>query len=82
MNITIETNIPLPQRVGGRLKGSKYPFAQMQPGDSFLVPSDVKPSTLRAAVSAFSKKAEAPVKKFAIRVVDNGVRVWCTGVES
>lgn len=35
--ITIEKNVPVPARRGGRSLIHLYPFAQMSPGDSFEV---------------------------------------------
>ncbi len=73
MTFTIETNIPVPSRKGGR-SGSKYPFAQMDVGHSFLVGSDVKATTIRSAVGAFTKDNKD--FKFVVRAVPEGIRVW------
>jgi hypothetical protein len=73
MTFIIETNIPVPSRKGGR-SGSKYPFAQMDVGHSFLVGSDVKATTIRSAVGAFTKDNKD--FKFVVRAVPEGVRVW------
>lgn len=74
MTFTIESDIPVPKRTGGRAGGSKYPFAQMQIGQSFLVGSDVKVTTVRSAIGAFTKNH--PDFKFAVRSTEAGVRVW------
>ena len=73
MSFTIETNVPVPSRKGGR-SGSKYPFAQMDVGHSFLVGSDVKVGTIRSAVGAFTKDNKD--FKFMVRTVPEGIRVW------
>jgi hypothetical protein len=73
MNFTLDTNIPLPSRKGGR-PASKYPFAEMQVGHSFLVPEGVKPATIRSAIGAFTKAN--PGAHFAMRTTEGGVRVW------
>jgi hypothetical protein len=73
MTFVIETGVEIPGRKGGR-QGSKYPFAQMSVGQSFLVGSDVKVSTIRSAIGAFSK--DKPEYKFAVRDTPEGVRVW------
>ncbi len=73
MTFKIETGIEIPGRKGGR-SGSKYPFAQMDIGQSFLVGSDVKVSTVRSAIGAFTKTH--PDFKFAVRDTEDGVRVW------
>ena len=53
---------------------SVYPMAIMDIGDSFLV-DDLKGKlqSLRSAVSRYGVKNN---KSFAVRVVDNGIRVW------
>jgi hypothetical protein len=74
MTFTVETNVELPTRKGGR-SGSKYPFAQMDVGQSFLVGSaDAKVTTLRSAIGAFMKGHTG--YKFAVRAVEGGIRVW------
>ncbi len=78
MTFVLEDGVPIAARRnsgnGGR-RGSKYPFAQMQPGQSFLVPEDVKTLTVRSAVGAFNKRNQADCK-FAVRVTPEGTRVW------
>lgn len=73
MTFVIETGVEIPGRKGGR-SGSKYPFAQMRVGQSFLVGSGVKVSTIRSAIGAFTKGK--PDMKFAVRDTQDGVRVW------
>lgn len=73
-NFIIEEDVPLPGRPGPRTGKSKYPFAAMEVGQSFLVGSDVKPSTVRSAIGAFMKGY--PQRRFAVRVVEGGTRVW------
>jgi hypothetical protein len=78
MTFTIETGIEIPKRTApGRRTGSKYPFAQMDVGHSFLLPADVKPTTIRSAIGAFSKRY-SDAGKFAVRGTDQGLRVWRT----
>ena len=76
MSYTIESGIPMPKRTAGR-SGSKYPFADMEVGESFAVPGDVKAATIRSAVGAFAKR-NPEVGKFAVRGTDDGLRVWRT----
>lgn len=75
---TIDKNIPIPPRIS---RGSKYRFAEMEPGDSFRSEPGDK-AKLRGAASAFKK---AHGGKFAVRsVVEKDelglerefVRVW------
>lgn len=63
--IKIEKNKPMPQR-------NKYPFRDMNIGDSFLFPAQVKDPHSAAAVAS---RNYAP-KKFAARVTPEGVRCW------
>jgi hypothetical protein len=78
VTFVLEDNVPVTPRrnagKGGR-RGSKYPFAQMQPGQSFLVPEDVRALTVRSAVGAFNKRHQTG-SKFAVRVTPEGTRVW------
>lgn len=74
MAFTVESGIPVPARKGGRAGGSKYPFATMEIGQSFLVDSETKIGTIRSAVGAFTKTHKG--YRFAIRQTDDGVRVW------
>jgi len=75
MTFQLETGFPIPPRLSfGAKRGSKYPFAIMEVGDSFAVPSDVKPQTVRSAIGAFNKTNK--ITKFAVREMDGGTRVW------
>jgi hypothetical protein len=76
----IETNVPLPGRIGGRAGKSKYPFAQMQPGQMFWAEPDTKTTTLRSAIGVF--QTSNPGYSFAVRTVEGKVGVWCTKAPS
>ncbi len=77
-NFVLETGIEIPKRTApARRSGSKYPFAQMEVGHSFLLPADVKATTIRSAIGAFSKRY-SDAGKFAVRATDQGLRVWRT----
>ena len=67
----IETGIPV---TNGKRTGtaSRYPFAQLQVDQSFLV-KDRKVDTVRSAACMASKRLGV---KFVVRSVDGGVRVW------
>lgn len=72
----IEKNVPMPPIV--RMSG--YPFAQMEVGDSFLVPFDGDDeqkvrARVATAASTFGKDHGG---KFSVRVLQDGVRVWRT----
>lgn len=68
-DVQIEKGIPIPGRGGS----SKYPWADLQVGDSFLLSSDNAPSA--SSLSTGAKKAGIKIK---VREVENGVRVWRT----
>lgn len=80
MSFELDFDVPVPARSGppGRRSGSKYPFAEMPVGSSFLVPGDVKAQTVRSAVSAYMKRTGEGAGKFAVRALAEGVRVWRT----
>lgn len=78
MEFKIEKNVPLET---ARARSSKYPFAQMEVGDSFLVPlNGTGESQFRAFAASW--KAHKP-KKFVSRTIKEngvrtGIRVWRT----
>lgn len=72
--ITIEKGKPIPQ-----VSARKYPFDQMEVGDSFFVPVtenlDRFRHNLRCAARAFGLRRH---QQFTVRTEDGGVRVWRT----
>ena len=73
----IEHGVPMPESVGKGWR-TKYPFGQMDVGDSFLVKNvDNDTTKVRAAMSYYGTRND---KKFATRTVNEGgdVRVWRT----
>jgi len=68
----IEKNIPLV----GRSASRKYPLAQLEIGDSFVIPctTDKDLRSARQVASCANQRYED--KKFASRTVDGGIRVW------
>jgi hypothetical protein len=74
----IEKGIEIPEGTMGRPK--KYPWHTMEVNDSFLVPlaehESPKIKKVRASLHAIS--ATHKPKKFAIRIVEGGVRCWRT----
>lgn len=75
--IKIEKNIPIaPKRAPGRPSKSKYPFNEMEIGDSFFV-SGITLSTINCTVRKFRmRNARNDGLKFTVRAVDGGFRVW------
>lgn len=63
----IERNIPI-----HRHRHTKFPFAEMEIGDSFLLPDA---TSTNAATPAY-KWAKANGWKFTARKLEKGVRVW------
>lgn len=84
MGYLIDKGVPIP-RIKGPRGGSKYPFATMEIGDSFMVrftDEEVKGSSthsIRARLIAAAWRISVHQKlghKFVTRVVEGGVRVW------
>lgn len=71
--IAVEKGIPLPGR-----KHHKYPFDEMDVGDSFFIPAKSADDAARAQVSALGAMRARRLldKDFTTRRVDGGVRVW------
>lgn len=77
----IQTGVPLPPRRTAQ-RFTKYPFADMLVGDSFLVPKTEAKGDLKKLMSRISA-ASAGAKqalgfKFALRKMPDGVRIWRT----
>lgn len=69
MEIKIEKGIPIP---AGSKGVHKYPFAQMEVGDSFFTPCENLPS-LRVYARQVGKEKGL---KFSVRQEEGGARVW------
>jgi len=81
MEFTIEKSIPLPTRT----RVAKYPFSDMNVGDSFLVTVEFEedtPKTLRRMMAAKTvaasrlRKARNGNTTFVVAEVPEGIRVW------
>lgn len=70
----IESGVRLPA-VQGRT--SRYPFAEMQIGDSFFAPL-IQPRTLYSAARAFARKSGKGTKFVVRKEGSGGARVWRT----
>jgi hypothetical protein len=67
-NATIERHSPIP-----KVRSIKWPFGNMKPGDSFLVPNDYS-SAARAAMCLFGKRHNM---RFCSRKIDDrNFRIW------
>jgi len=66
--ITIQKGVPLPKRAN-----NKYPFQEMEVGDSFELPVSQKAAVAR---SAWSRGLELEAKFTVRQISDETVRVW------
>lgn len=79
----IESNIPIPEAQRGRIR-KKYPFQEMQVGDSFLVPvTDVEgkwnASKMNNRITSAARQYQQqnnPLFRVICRKVEGGVRCW------
>jgi hypothetical protein len=70
----IENHVPMPKPGDGK---RKYPWAQLELGQSFLIPCDTwEREGVQFSLTSCRRGAEKTGKKFATRQVDGGVRVW------
>ena len=67
----IQKDVPLP----ARQRASKYPFADMDIGDSFYLSQYLSRGSVKAAAHAFGKK-QSPIRKFVVRKENTGARIW------
>lgn len=73
MTIAIEKEIEMPATERKLTpRKSKYPFAEMELNDSFFLPDRVAKSFTPTVYAAGKRLG----RKFAVRSVDGGVRVW------
>lgn len=78
-DIQIDSGIPIPPRATGEGRTPKYPFRQMEVGDSFLVPyMDGRPRghTARRMAAATKSAVKRTGWKFTARQLSDGLRVW------
>ena len=80
MDIKVEKNVPLPARRGS--KNHKYPWEEMEIGDSFSVPIDGRgPQMVAASVGRAAQVAKIKYQhRYSVLTVEeNGakiIRVW------
>jgi len=72
MSFEIEKNHVVPASVDGLGRREKYPWSQMEVGDSFFV----KDGEVRKVAGAACHAGRRAGKKFVVRAVDGGVRAW------
>jgi hypothetical protein len=89
MTFTIESGIPMPKRATVGRKGTEFPFADMDVGESFLMPCDISDEKaivnwrrkLASARKRFESKSDYDISLRTAVVADErgtGVRVWRT----
>lgn len=74
MTFTIEKNVPMPK---GRTT-AKYPYAQMEVGDSFLIPcsGDAVATVLKRMKTSKFVAGKRLGIKLSVATDNGGVRVW------
>lgn len=82
MTFTVEAGVPIPKRTRGRAP-TAFPMADMDVGDSFLIPCDTKDKKAltnwrRKFLMAKKVFLESYEASFQTATVDGGVRVWRT----
>ena len=68
----IEKGIPM-SSTHGRGRPSKYPFREMEPGDSFFVAGQAPRDGASSAARVFAHRKG---QKFSTETVEGGVRIW------
>lgn len=69
--VKIEKGIPL-KKYGGSIF-RKYPFNEMDPGDSFALGDGMDVTKVRYAAAAYGDRYQ---RKYAVRKTENGYRCW------
>ena len=78
MNFKIEKGVPMPKLARGRTASTKFPLAEMNIGESFLIAFDAGNKKLleswRRKVLSAKKRVEGDFRTFAVA---DGLRVFC-----
>ena len=69
----IEKNVPMPLTVGQNFGETKYPFAEMEVGDSFALIKSLE--TVRQAARNWSLSTGSSFR-FSLRKTPDGFRCW------
>ncbi len=70
--IAIDKDIPLPPKKGGPGRGRKYPWNEMEVGDSFLLMAKNMPSASAGATTTGRRLGF----KFTVRAENGAFRIW------
>ena len=71
--MNIDKGVPAPEKTPHSKNNPKYPFAQMEPGDSIFVEGQNAKGA--AAIRAYSRQ-RIYGEKYTIKSYDDGVRIW------
>jgi hypothetical protein len=71
--IPIDKGIPMPPALPAGRPGARYPWVQMQAGDSFLYPPGTKKKTAQSTAYVVGKKLGF---SFVVRDTSEGLRCW------
>lgn len=83
MQYKVEKNVKIPEKGLHRTRKLKYPFADLEKGDSFMVPN-AKSSTISGAMNYAKKRFEDRhfISRTVVEEIDGkevkGIRVWRT----
>ena len=75
-HMQVEEGIAVPGRKYGLYVRNIYPWAQMKPGDSFLIRCATDTRTLQLERNKVSSQARYSGIQITTRAVDDGLRVW------
>lgn len=73
MSVPIDKGVTLPKRSNGGVGKGKYPWREMEVGDSFLFPPTVSAGSAAARYNLVAKRLG---RKFTIRTTSEGIRCW------
>lgn len=77
MSYKIEKNIEMPSKISSRKGTTKYPFAEMEIGDSFIIDPSLKSKTQLSSTANDWAKRNGLTKRFSVRAISNGdYRLW------
>jgi hypothetical protein len=79
----IEAGVSIPKGTRPGRRGTSFPFADMEVGDSFLIPFDPSGDEGKKVVDSWRRKVLNARKKFVgletrTAVMSDGLRVWRT----
>jgi hypothetical protein len=76
IRVRVDKHVPMPDKIRGkgRPEGSyKYPFHELDVGDSFFI-GDAKDGTIAQAI--YRAQRLFPTRRFVMAVLEGGIRIW------